>query len=157
MRTDRLISFSAGYAPAPARADAQPGSSGHVKPLAAKPKHEAGPIVQAVSHPDTSAAASTESEEGRNRNHPLYSEGPHADGMFHCPFTSDPTCQHGPTKLKCNYEYESFLSPICPFEPCRLTIPARQQIHRLAPEALPLQARRLLQAGVLLHRLSPPA
>ncbi|KAK0794663.1 hypothetical protein LTR38_009160 [Friedmanniomyces endolithicus] len=119
--TSRSFSFSAGYAPAPARADAQPGSSGHVKPLAAKPKHEAGPIVQAVSHPDTSAAASTESEEGRNRNHPLYSEGPHADGMFHCPFTSDPTCQHGPTKLKCNYDkfIDSHLKPFrCKLDAC---------------------------------------
>lgn len=46
-----------------------------------------------------------ESDEGRHRNHPLYSEGPKADGLYHCPFLGDPACQHKPTKLKCNYEY----------------------------------------------------
>ncbi|KAK1815093.1 hypothetical protein LTR12_010517 [Friedmanniomyces endolithicus] len=122
-RSFRLVSFSAGYALVPIRADIQSGSSGHVKPLAAKPKQETCPITQAVSHPDTSAAASAESEEGRHRNHPLYSEGPHTDGMFHCPFTSDPTCQHGPTKLKCNYEYETFV--------CHLTVQVVHADHPL--------------------------
>ncbi|KAK0959666.1 hypothetical protein LTR91_020740, partial [Friedmanniomyces endolithicus] len=121
--TSRSFGFSAGYAPVPVRADTQSGSSGHVKPLAAKPKQETCPITQAVSHPDTSAAASAESEEGRHRNHPLYSEGPHTDGMFHCPFTSDPTCQHGPTKLKCNYEYETFV--------CHLTVQVVHADHPL--------------------------
>ncbi|KAK0254370.1 hypothetical protein LTS09_010490 [Friedmanniomyces endolithicus] len=119
--TSMSSSFSAGYAPVFVRADTQSGSSGHVKPLAAKPKQEACAIVPAVSHPDISAAASTESEEGRHRNHPLYSEGPHADGMFHCPFATDPTCQHGPTKLKCNYDkfIDSHLKPFrCKLDAC---------------------------------------
>lgn len=45
-----------------------------------------------------------ETEEGRHRTHPLYNEGPQADGLYHCPFKGDPSCQHKPTKLKCNYE-----------------------------------------------------
>ncbi|KAK1083159.1 hypothetical protein LTR33_003440 [Friedmanniomyces endolithicus] len=41
--------------------------------------------------------------------------------MFHCPFTSDPTCQHGPTKLKCNYDkfIDSHLKPFrCKLDAC---------------------------------------
>lgn len=53
----------------------------------------------------STASVSGETDEGRHRNHPLYSKGPEADGLYHCPFTSDPSCQHKPTKLKCNYEY----------------------------------------------------
>ena len=41
----------------------------------------------------------------RYRTHPLYSEGPKSDGLYHCPYTNEePLCQHEPTKLKCNYE-----------------------------------------------------
>jgi hypothetical protein len=40
------------------------------------------------------------------REHPLYSKattGP--DGLYHCPWEGkDPTCNHKPEKLKCNYE-----------------------------------------------------
>jgi hypothetical protein len=49
--------------------------------------------------------ASGENDEGRHRTHPLYNEGPKADGLYHCPFEEDPNCLHKPTKLKCNYEY----------------------------------------------------
>lgn len=46
-------------------------------------------------------------DEGRYRNHQLYSEGPSADGLYHCPFRKDdPSCPHRATKLKCNYEYD---------------------------------------------------
>lgn len=56
-------------------------------------------------YPTSSNPASlTEGDEGRHRNHPLYSKGPEADGLYHCPFKSDPSCQHKATKLKCNYE-----------------------------------------------------
>ncbi|CZT16656.1 uncharacterized protein RCC_02491 [Ramularia collo-cygni] len=62
-----------------------------------------------------------ETDEGRYRNHPLYSEGPHADGLYHCPFKSDPSCQHKATKLKCNYDkfIDSHLKPFrCKVEAC---------------------------------------
>lgn len=39
------------------------------------------------------------------RNHDLYKTaqtGP--DGLFHCPWEGDPSCNHKPEKLKCNYE-----------------------------------------------------
>lgn len=40
------------------------------------------------------------------RNHPLYQKattGP--DGLYHCPWEGkDPTCNHKPEKLECNYE-----------------------------------------------------
>ncbi|USW47714.1 Putative Zinc finger C2H2-type [Septoria linicola] len=71
----------------------------------------------------TSTNGSTvgEADEGRHRNHPLYSKGPEADGLYHCPFTSDPSCQHKPTKLKCNYDkfIDSHLKPFrCKIESC---------------------------------------
>jgi hypothetical protein len=39
------------------------------------------------------------------RDHPLYhnvSAGP--DGLYHCPWEGQPSCQHKAEKLKCNYE-----------------------------------------------------
>ncbi|SMR44683.1 unnamed protein product [Zymoseptoria tritici ST99CH_3D1] len=66
-------------------------------------------------------SVSNETDEGRHRNHPLYSEGPCADGLYHCPFASDPSCQHKPTKLKCNYDkfVDSHLKPFrCKHESC---------------------------------------
>jgi hypothetical protein len=39
------------------------------------------------------------------RDHPLYhnvSAGP--DGLYHCPWEGQSSCQHKPEKLKCNYE-----------------------------------------------------
>jgi hypothetical protein len=44
-------------------------------------------------------------DEGRHRNHVLYSQGPGADGFYHCPYLAKESCPHKPTKLKCNYEY----------------------------------------------------
>lgn len=62
-----------------------------------------GPLRHSAS---SSSGSTGETDEGRYRNHPLYSEGPHSDGLYHCPFKSDPSCPHKPTKLKCNYEYD---------------------------------------------------
>ena len=51
------------------------------------------------------------------RDHPLYhNAAPKEDGLYHCPWENDPSCQHKPEKLKCNYEYE--LSP--PLPPYRM-------------------------------------
>jgi hypothetical protein len=39
------------------------------------------------------------------RDHPLYKNAfPQADGLFHCPWEGQPSCNHKPEKLKCNYE-----------------------------------------------------
>lgn len=39
------------------------------------------------------------------RDHPLYHNvSPLADGLYHCPWEGQPSCQHKPEKLKCNYE-----------------------------------------------------
>ena len=63
-----------------------------------------------VQSSSSAASMTSESDEGRHRNDPLYSRGPESDGLYHCPFKSDPNCQHKPTKLKCNYEYDK-ISP----------------------------------------------
>lgn len=39
------------------------------------------------------------------RDHWLYKSAcPQADGLFHCPWENDASCNHKPEKLKCNYE-----------------------------------------------------
>lgn len=39
------------------------------------------------------------------RDHPLYKNAyPKADGLFHCPWEGQASCNHKPEKLKCNYE-----------------------------------------------------
>lgn len=127
---------------------------GEAKPMIAKSTQDGSAAFRSTSSATSSQVG--DGDEGRYRNHPLYSEGPKADGLYHCPFTTDPSCGHKPTKLKCNYEYaESHLSYRC----CRSCIEAFantpvQQIHRLALEAFPLQDRILLQAGVLFYSLS---
>ncbi|KAF2214721.1 hypothetical protein CERZMDRAFT_23665, partial [Cercospora zeae-maydis SCOH1-5] len=79
--------------------------------------------ARSVPHRATSSSGSVtgEGDEGRHRNHPLYAKGPEADGLYHCPFASDPSCQHKPTKLKCNYDkfIDSHLKPFrCKVESC---------------------------------------
>lgn len=37
--------------------------------------------------------------------HPLYSRATTgSDGLYHCPWEADPSCNHKPESLKCNYE-----------------------------------------------------
>jgi hypothetical protein len=39
------------------------------------------------------------------RDHYLYKNAfPQADGLFHCPWEGQSSCNHKPEKLKCNYE-----------------------------------------------------
>lgn len=39
------------------------------------------------------------------RDHPLYKSAcPSADGLYHCPWEGESSCNHKPEKLKCNYE-----------------------------------------------------
>lgn len=55
------------------------------------------------------------------RDHPLYhNASTQPDGLYHCPWESEPSCQHKPEKLKCNYEYEH--SPLLPALVKTLTI-----------------------------------
>lgn len=47
------------------------------------------------------------------RDHPLYQNvTAQADGLYHCPWEGQPSCQHKPEKLKCNYEYDPFLQTL---------------------------------------------
>ncbi|KAH6687469.1 hypothetical protein F5X68DRAFT_134185 [Plectosphaerella plurivora] len=48
------------------------------------------------------------------RDHPLYKDAkPSTDGLFHCPWEGDASCNHKPEKLKCNYDkfVDSHLKP----------------------------------------------
>ncbi|TAQ84638.1 hypothetical protein B7494_g7040 [Chlorociboria aeruginascens] len=49
------------------------------------------------------------------RDHPLYAAGAPSkeDGLYHCPFEGQASCQHKPEKLKCNYDkfIDSHLKP----------------------------------------------
>ena len=49
------------------------------------------------------------------RDHPLYQNvRPQGDGLYHCPWEGQSSCQHKPEKLKCNYEYEMIsIRPLC--------------------------------------------
>lgn len=104
LRTDGVNSYPGGYVPGSATV-----SNASLGELGFYPTK----VEQAAAHPVTSATTPSlpsENDEGRYRNHPLYSEGPRADGLYHCPFgKDDPSCHHEPTKLKCNYECVSML------------------------------------------------
>ncbi|KAK3357619.1 hypothetical protein B0T25DRAFT_589856 [Lasiosphaeria hispida] len=57
------------------------------------------------------------------RDHFLYKNAyPQADGLFHCPWEGEPTCNHKAEKLKCNYDkfVDSHLKPYrCKVEGCQ--------------------------------------
>ncbi|KAK3673485.1 hypothetical protein LTR78_006719 [Recurvomyces mirabilis] len=75
-----------------------------VKPLVAKLDRIPRMDEQSAQTSRASTGPASDSEEGRHRTHVLYSKEAEADGLYHCPFKDDPTCQHQPTKLKCNYD-----------------------------------------------------
>jgi len=54
----------------------------------------------------STAFSSRRASEGESaRDHYLYkSATPSADGLYHCPWEGDQSCNHKPEKLKCNYE-----------------------------------------------------
>lgn len=60
--------------------------------------------------------------ESSARDHPLYKTAiPHADGLFHCPWEGQSSCNHKPEKLKCNYDkfVDSHLKPYrCKIDSC---------------------------------------
>ncbi|KAK5664070.1 hypothetical protein OQA88_284 [Cercophora sp. LCS_1] len=61
--------------------------------------------------------------ESSARDHFLYKNAyPQADGLFHCPWEGETTCNHKPEKLKCNYDkfVDSHLKPYrCKVEGCQ--------------------------------------
>ncbi len=69
------------------------------------PEHSTG-ITKSVS-PDRSAQPTGERDERKYRTDQLYFRGPHDDGLYHCPKVGEvPSCNHKPTTLKCQYEYD---------------------------------------------------
>ncbi|KAI1417693.1 hypothetical protein F5Y13DRAFT_151624 [Hypoxylon sp. FL1857] len=60
--------------------------------------------------------------ESSARDHPLYKNVcPQPDGLFHCPWEGQSSCNHKPEKLKCNYDkfVDSHLKPYrCKIETC---------------------------------------
>jgi len=55
--------------------------------------------------PPAFSRRSSDDGEFSARNHPLYKTAfPAADGLFHCPWEGQDSCNHKPEKLKCNYE-----------------------------------------------------
>ena len=63
-----------------------------------------GPVGEfSLPPPFASRQQSTDGDSARD--HPLYkSAHPAEDGLFHCPWEGDASCNHKPEKLKCNYE-----------------------------------------------------
>lgn len=98
--TDILRSYTSGYGSVPAVTSTV--ATEDVQPRVAKLEQDANSAFQ---EPASAVIMPGDNDEGRHRTHPLYNEGPQPDGLYHCPFKGDPTCQHKATKLKCNYEY----------------------------------------------------
>ncbi|KAH6624361.1 hypothetical protein B0J18DRAFT_176646 [Chaetomium sp. MPI-SDFR-AT-0129] len=74
--------------------------------------------------PQSAFASRRMSGEGESaRDHYLYKNAfPHADGLFHCPWEGQASCNHKPEKLKCNYDkfVDSHLKPYrCKVEGCQ--------------------------------------
>jgi hypothetical protein len=107
--TDGEFSFTSGYV---LPSGIPSGAQEDTKPVVSVAQQERKAISPGSSVP---ASHTSESDEGRHRTHPLYSEGPRPDGLYHCPYKAkDPNCPHKPTKLKCNYEYDLLLTlPRC--------------------------------------------
>lgn len=64
--------------------------------------------------PPAFSRRSSDDGEFSARNHPLYKTAfPAADGLFHCPWEGQDSCNHKPEKLKCNYDkfVDSHLKP----------------------------------------------
>jgi hypothetical protein len=104
--------------------------------LASPPQDHASPLLVAKMSPTTAALSlddelnasylammsaddmqsrrSTLSDGESARDHPYYKmAAPGPDGLYHCPFEGDPSCNHKPEKLKCNYDkfVDSHLKP----------------------------------------------
>ncbi|KIH91865.1 c2h2 finger domain containing protein [Sporothrix brasiliensis 5110] len=62
----------------------------------------------------TSSSSRRQSEGESARDHPLYKTAAcHPDGLYHCPWEGEESCNHKPEKLKCNYDkfVDSHLKP----------------------------------------------
>lgn len=84
------------------------------------------PIVSAISDdfslPPAFGSRRPSSDGETARDHPLYKQAAsQADGLFHCPWEGQASCNHKPEKLKCNYDkfVDSHLKPYrCKHESC---------------------------------------
>jgi hypothetical protein len=62
-------------------------------------------LEDALSLPPSFTSRRQGNEGESARDHALYKNAvPQADGLFHCPWEGQPSCNHKPEKLKCNYE-----------------------------------------------------
>ncbi|KXL51277.1 MAG: hypothetical protein FE78DRAFT_66190 [Acidomyces sp. 'richmondensis'] len=119
-------SFSYATGQVPTQGNNNMVSTMDVKPIVARREPD-GQTYQGTTTGTTSLPGD---EEGRHRTHPLYNEGPKADGLYHCPYEDKPDCQHKPTKLKCNYD--KFIdSHIKPFR-CKVEACAKQEFSSTA-------------------------
>ncbi|KAK1971861.1 C2H2 transcription factor [Colletotrichum sublineola] len=79
-------------------------------------------IVGDAALPPTFPSRRPTSEGDSARDHPLYKNAtPQADGLFHCPWEGESSCNHKPEKLKCNYDkfVDSHLKPYrCKIDSC---------------------------------------
>lgn len=119
---------------------ASPGESQHSNSPALAGQSPSSRISQKVDHFVTSDVVPSMSQDGFSlppafgsrrlsgegesaRDHFLYKNAyPQADGLFHCPWEGESTCNHKPEKLKCNYDkfVDSHLKPYrCKVEGCQ--------------------------------------
>ncbi|KAI1854903.1 hypothetical protein JX265_002542 [Neoarthrinium moseri] len=79
-------------------------------------------LLESALMPPAFTRRSSGDGESTARDHPLYKNAmPKADGLFHCPWEGDASCNHKPEKLKCNYDkfVDSHLKPYrCKVESC---------------------------------------
>jgi hypothetical protein len=79
-------------------------------------------LEDALSLPPSFTSRRQGNEGESARDHALYKNAvPQADGLFHCPWEGQPSCNHKPEKLKCNYDkfVDSHLKPYrCKAESC---------------------------------------
>ncbi|TKA22569.1 hypothetical protein B0A50_08139 [Salinomyces thailandicus] len=111
------LSYAAGYGDMPGDYVEMPNSD--MKPMDIPSQQDLGLVLSGV--PNGASNPPAETDEGRHRTHPLYNEGARPDGLYHCPFETEPSCQHKPTKLKCNYDkfIDSHLKPFrCKVDAC---------------------------------------
>ncbi|KAK7928867.1 hypothetical protein PG985_005865 [Apiospora marii] len=84
---------------------------------------DVSPIPNSALHIRASTHCSNEDDEPDARGHQVYKNvAPWADGLFHCPWERQPSCNHQPARLKCNYDkfVDSHLKPYrCKVDSCQ--------------------------------------
>lgn len=79
-------------------------------------------VYESEPKPDSSHSHGSSEHENSPRDHPLYQRAAaRPDGLYHCPWEGEPSCNHKPEKLKCNYDkfVDSHLKPYrCKIHAC---------------------------------------